>query len=242
MWHTRIWSCYVISIRCMINGCSLYFNYKGFHSTVLLALADAEYKFLAIYVSSYGKNSDGNIFSKSVIGEKLETGTLNVPPNTPLVENAVPMLYVIVGDEAFPLKTYLLHPYSKHHQGGDESKEIYNYRLSRSRKVVENAFGILASRWRVFRWPSEVQPETVDKVVLAFCCLHNTLCKEHNLPDKIELLCPRTSGLRNLQQLRRNAPREATDVRNYFRDYFNSPVGSVPWQLAAVHCGRLHSP
>jgi hypothetical protein len=84
-----------------------------------------------------------------VIGEKLETGTLNVPPNTPLVENAVPKPYVAVGDEAFPLKTYLLRPYSKHHHGVDESKKIYNYRLSRARRVVENAFGILASRWRV---------------------------------------------------------------------------------------------
>ena len=110
-----------ISIQCPINGDSLYFNYKRFHSTVLLALVDAEYKFLAIEVDSYGKNSDGNVFSKSVIGKKLETRTLNVPPKTPLVENAVPMPYVIVVEEAFTLKTYLLHPYSKRHQGGDES-------------------------------------------------------------------------------------------------------------------------
>jgi len=231
-----------ICIQCPINGGSLYFNYKGFHSTVLLALVDAEYKFLAVDVGSYGRNSDGSVCSKSVIWKKLETGTLNVPPNAPLVENSVPMPHVMVGDEAFPLKTYLLRPYSKHHQGGDESKKIYNYRLSRARRVVENAFGILASRWRVFRRPLEVQPETVDKVVLASCCLRNMLCKAHNPPDEIELLCPRASGLQNLRQLRRNAPREATDVRDYFRAYFNSPVGSVPWQLAAVHRGKLHSP
>ena len=149
---------------------------------------------------------------------------------------------VIVGDEAFPLKTYLLRPYSKHHQGGDERTKIYDYRLSRARRVVEKAFGILASRWRVFRRPLEKQPGTVDKEVVASCCLHNMLCKEPNPPDEIGLLCPRTSGLRNLQQLRRNAPREATDVRDYFKDYFNSPVGSVPWQLAVVRLGRLHSP
>jgi hypothetical protein len=34
---------------------------------------------VAVDVGSYGKNSDGNAFSKSVIGKKLETGTLNVP-------------------------------------------------------------------------------------------------------------------------------------------------------------------
>jgi hypothetical protein len=67
------------------------------------------------------------VSSKSAIGEKLETRTLNVPPNTPLVENAVPMPHVIAGGEIFPLKTYLLRPYSKHHQRGDKSKKIYNY-------------------------------------------------------------------------------------------------------------------
>jgi hypothetical protein len=91
-----------VSIQCPINGGALYFNCKGFHSAVILALVDAEYKFLAVDVGKYGKNSDGNVFYKSVIGIKLETGTLNVPPNTPLVENAVPMPYVIIGDEAFP--------------------------------------------------------------------------------------------------------------------------------------------
>jgi len=229
-----------VSVQCPISGGSLYFNDKEFHSTVLLALVDAEYKFLAVDVDSYGKNSDGNVFSKSMIGKKLETGTLNVPPNTPLVENAVPMTYVIVGDEVFPLKTYLLRPYSKHHQGGDKSKKIYNCRLSRAQRVVENVFGILTSHWRVFRGLLEVQPETVDKVVLAYCCLHNMLCKECNPPDEIELLCPRTSGPQNLQQLKRNTPRE--DVRDYYKDYFNLPVGSLPWQLAIVHLGRLHSP
>jgi hypothetical protein len=51
-------------------GGSLYFDYKGFHSTVLLALFEAEYKFLAIDVGLYGKNSDCSVFSKSMIGEK----------------------------------------------------------------------------------------------------------------------------------------------------------------------------
>ncbi len=31
-----------------------------------------------------------------------------------------------------------------------------------------------------------------------------------------------------------NFSREANDVRNSFKDYFNSEEGSVPWQNAAV--------
>ncbi|EZA46445.1 Putative nuclease HARBI1, partial [Ooceraea biroi] len=142
-----------IALQCPIGGGSKYFNYKGFHSEVLLALIDTEYRFIAIDVSAYGKNSDSNVFSTSVIGKKLEDKTLNIPRDTPLVENYTPMPYVIVGDEAFPLKTYLLRPYSRHHLAGDN-----NYRLSRARRVVENAFGIFASQWRIFRRPLEVQP------------------------------------------------------------------------------------
>jgi hypothetical protein len=60
------------------------------------------------------------------------------PPNS-----AEPLPFVIVDDEAFPLKKYSLRPYPEVSARNDESKQIYNYRLSRAHRVVENAFGIL---------------------------------------------------------------------------------------------------
>nr|CAH7740927.1 unnamed protein product [Callosobruchus chinensis] len=76
-------------------------------------------------------------------------------------------------DDAFPLRPDLMKPFSKH--GLSDEEKIFNYRLSRARRVSENAFGILAWRFRVFSRPIELKPDTIDRVVWAACSLHNWL-------------------------------------------------------------------
>lgn len=93
------------------------------------------------------------------------------------------MPYVIVGDETFQLKSYPLRPYSRRNLGGDEAKKIFNYHLSRARRVVENSFGILAARGRIFLPYMEVQPDTAQEVILAAICLHNMLYKQRDVEN-----------------------------------------------------------
>ena len=116
------------------------FNYKGTFSIILMALVDASYCFRA--VSAYGRNSDGGIFAESEFGQLLQSGRMNVPLDRPLPGTDKSLPFVIVEDEALPLKRYIMRPYP----GRDLTciRQIFNYSLSRARIIVENAFGMLA--------------------------------------------------------------------------------------------------
>ena len=136
------------TIKCPINAGSTYFNYKHFNSIVLMAIVDADYKFIYVDVGCNGRVNDAGIFARSEIRNLLDSNKLLIPPPTPLADRVNPVPYVIVGDEAFPLKPFLLQPYPSRQL--NLSKRIFNYRLSRARRIVENVFGILVHRFRVF--------------------------------------------------------------------------------------------
>lgn len=232
-----------IQIRCPRGGGSSFYNYKGTHSIVLLAMVDANYKFTMIDVGAYGRSSDGGTFERSSFGKKLTTNQFNLPQDAQLTSSSDFFPYVIVADEAFPLKTYLMRPYSKNSIKSDEEK-IYNYRHSRARRTVENAFGILAGRWRVFLKPIETQPETCDYIVLAACCLHNMLrsCKTITpFEQQVQVREEEIRSFRNVEAIRGNHVREAGLVREKFKKYFVSPEGaaSCSWQWESIHKGRM---
>lgn len=112
---------------------------------------------------------DGN----SSLCSSLESKTLNIPCPTPIFQEEISLPYTIVADDAFPLKEYIQKPYSQ--IGLTKEKRIFNYRLSRARRIVENAFGILANRFQVFMTPMRLSPEKAEIAVLACCSLHNML-------------------------------------------------------------------
>ena len=83
-----------------------------------------------------------------------------------------------MGDEIFPLKPWLLRPYPGRLLQLLEM--ICNYRHSRARRVVENAFGILRARWRVYSHPIKASVQNTERHLMAFLCLHNYLCQTEN--------------------------------------------------------------
>lgn len=154
---------------------SLYFNYKEYFSLVMLALVDANCKFIALDVGSYGKEGDSSIFNKSAFGRKVMHCQDFFPADRILPRSNKVLPHVIIGDEAFRLDKHLMKPFTKLSATSDKSKAIFNYRLSRARRVSENAFGLLSQVFRVFYTPIAVKPEVCDDLIIAACCLHNLL-------------------------------------------------------------------
>lgn len=222
-----------IVIQAPPNSGSQFFNYKKTFSVVLLALVDAHYNFIAVDVGAYGKNSDGGIFASSNLSKSIEQGTLCIPGNKVLPGTTTEVPHVILGDEAFPLKPYLMRPYPK--LSLDRSKRIYNYRVCRARRVVENTFGILSQKFRIYFRRIQAAPKYIDYIILATCILHNFIkmydrdtytIYSQNDSDEVE----GQSCLEDLPRQGGNWTKDAFEVREKFKDYFNSATGRVPWQ------------
>ncbi|KAJ4937403.1 hypothetical protein JOQ06_001964 [Pogonophryne albipinna] len=152
-----------VVIQALANSGSLYFNYKSTHSLVLLAVVDAQYLFRVVDVGGFGKSSDSGSLRNSAFGESLRDGSLQLPPDTviPGAERLGLLAHVFVGDEAFPLLDNLLHPFPGHHLTLE--RRMFNYCLSRARLVVECAFGILTSQWRMLRRVITTSTEEDDR-------------------------------------------------------------------------------
>ncbi|XP_059222658.1 uncharacterized protein LOC131996767 [Stomoxys calcitrans] len=210
---------------------SYFYNYKKNFSIVMMALVGANYEFLMVEVGINGRCSDAGVFAQSKLKQMYDDYGLNLPAPEmlPLTEDVVP--YVIVGDDAFPLLENLMKPYSRHNL--TEEEIIFNYRLSRARRIVENAFGILANRFRILHTTINLCPEKASIITLACCYLHNYLCFKNS-----NIYLKRSENEENLNFTdlepiaHGNSSNNAKNVRHKLSNYFNS-VGAVPWQYNA---------
>ncbi|XP_075559704.1 uncharacterized protein LOC142591248 [Dermacentor variabilis] len=148
-----------VVIECPAKSGTLNRNYKSSFSKQLLAISDANYRFLYVEIGHFGSESYGGVFVRSKFQEMILTNQIGIPEDSE-IGSIGKMPYFFVGDNAFPLKTFMMRPYSRTtlqplfadtsvaNQLFEEKNQrrIFNYRLSRARRVVENAFCIMAQR------------------------------------------------------------------------------------------------
>lgn len=158
-------------------------------------------------------------------------------------QKGTPVPYVFVADDAFPLGRHLQKPYGMTGIGYNE--RIYNYRLSRARRISENVFGILVSRFRLFLGCIHMLPKTIKHVVMAAVTLHNILRSRN--PRRYMPACDidqenmdgtiRRGQWRQVEHnmsdmdvcKQRNPTVEAKNIRKYYTSYFAN-YDPVAWQ------------
>ncbi|XP_044753817.1 protein ANTAGONIST OF LIKE HETEROCHROMATIN PROTEIN 1-like [Coccinella septempunctata] len=236
-----------IVIQAPIKSGSEYINYKSQFSIVLMALVDAEYNFTFVDIGCQGRISDGGVFNNCKLYHKIEDGSLNIPAPKPLPGRSLKLPYVFVADAAFPLTENIMKPYSGYHPK-DTAERAYNYRLSRARRIVENAFGIASSVFRVLRKPLLLKPEKATLIVMTVVCLHNFLRRSKTSKhlyspvgsldtEKEGELIPGTwraeekelASLLPLKNIPRRNKESVAAIRNEFAKYFKES-GALTWQ------------
>ncbi|XP_055499364.1 putative nuclease HARBI1 [Leucoraja erinacea] len=163
-----------VAICCPPRGGSNDFNYKKFHSIVLLAVVDHNYNFLYVDVGTPGSAGDGRIWKETWLGKKMEGGTAGMPDPEPLPGEDSPtphMRWLLT--KPLHYGPWIMKPYPQRNLTREQ--RIFNYRLSRARRVVENYFGILANRFRCLFKTMEQKPKNVETIVYAACVLHNLI-------------------------------------------------------------------
>ncbi|XP_036143475.1 putative nuclease HARBI1 [Monomorium pharaonis] len=211
------------------NG-SVFYNYKGNHSINLLAVCDAKYCFTLVDIGAEG--SDGGIFAHSNFGQQFDRNEMDLPQPRPIKASGLALPFVLVADEAFALTYYMMRPYPRLNR----QRKVFNYRLSRARRMIESAFCILTSKWQIYRRPIIASVSTAVKIIQATVCLHNFIIQNENklsLSKRHYIRMINKEVVNNALQEISNAGRNghtrfASKIRDDFASYFEN-TGAIPW-------------
>ena len=160
------------------NSGSAYFNNKKTHSNVILAVCNAKYEFIMADIGDSGRQSDGSVYINIKLGFAFKNNTLNLPDPDVVGSNPENILStVFIADDAFGLKCHMTKSYPYQNILLDE--RIFNYSSLRAKRIKENAFGLAASRFRIFRRSTIAITEKVILITKSIVALHNLLMKKH---------------------------------------------------------------
>jgi len=157
-----------------------YFNRKHFYSYVVQGVVDSSGLYMSVSTGYPGSMHDARILRLSELYDAAENEQILMEPTFDI--NGTVLRPLILGDTAYPLKTWLLRPF-KDNGALDQHQRHYNKELSKARVVVEHAFGHTKNRWRILQKRLDDQSDRVPDTIIACCVLHNICMLRGDLYD-----------------------------------------------------------
>lgn len=131
-----------------------------------------------IRVGSPGRCHDASVYADSELKNLVEGAHFKT--HQAIIEGTR-VAPIILCDQAFPLAQNLMKPYANPQDGTPQ--KVFNYNLSRTRRIVENAFGRMKARFQFVAKRTECRLPNSRRAIRASCILHNT-CEEFR--DNVE--------------------------------------------------------
>jgi hypothetical protein len=151
-----------------MNVASYFSGHYQSYSVNVQATCDAAYRFTLISVLCPGSAGDSKAFAASFVQQYVSS----------LLRG-----FYMVANNAYTLSDTLLIPYCGVDKL-DPSKDVFKFYLSQLHIRIERAFGLLVSKWRIFKKPLEVKLFHVGHIVQACARLHNYCInnRDENIP------------------------------------------------------------
>ena len=160
-----------VSILAPNENAEDYVNRKGFYSIILQGFVDSNYLFRDVYVGWPGKVHDSRVFKNSPLYDACCAREF-LPLRLSKVITNVVVPPLILGDSAYGLTNWLMRPFTD--RGNLTNEEVaFNTAHSKTRVVVENAFGRLKERFRSLGKRVDQSVANATVTITACCVLHN---------------------------------------------------------------------
>jgi len=222
-----------IRINCRTYTGALFYNYKQFFYVVLSGVADLTIRFLVIDIGTYGKRSDGGIFSAFYFISLLVRLWICLTKSCKFLEkwnrNAFSHPW---WRGACPVRTSLLKPFARRDLTSEEC--VCNYRLSRARRCFARAFGVVTAKWRLLNKAIETNVSEAERTVRCLCLPHYVITDregtthDHSFLQETAQIAGSRHSKTNVSCISFSRSSEGTvDIRVACKAYFNGPTAAI---------------
>ena len=113
-----------------------------------MAIVGPSYESLYADVGANVRVNDGIVWNKCDFSKALEKQELSIPNPRCLPRGVQRIPFVLIGDDAFMVNTYMMKSYSQ--QNLITKRRVYNCKHSRARRTSENMFGMHTGKQMVY--------------------------------------------------------------------------------------------